>query len=142
MSPGLLKSDLVAPGVNILAAWGGDASPSRPGRHPARGVQHPVGHLTSMATPHVSGVAAVELVRDPAATPFAMGAGFINPGVDVFYGPTHERARSRGAMRGSLQHLLHGAVRPVRPVAVQNNDDSTNDRLGGTPSGQARVGLT
>ena len=63
-------------------------------------------------------------------------------GVDVFYGPTQERARSRGVRRGSLQHLLHGAVRPVRPVAVQNNDDSTNDRLGGTPSGQARVGLT
>ena len=63
-------------------------------------------------------------------------------GVDVFYGPTHERARSRGARRGSLQHFLHGAVRPVRPVAVQNDDDSTNARPGGTPSGQARVGLT
>ena len=34
--------------------------------------------------------------------------------VDAFYGPTHERARSRGARRGSLQCLLRGAVRPVR----------------------------
>ena len=34
--------------------------------------------------------------------------------VDAFYGATHERARSRGARRGSLQHLLRGAVRPVR----------------------------
>ena len=38
--------------------------------------------------------------------------------VDVFYGPTHDRARSRGARRSSLQHLLRGAV---RPVAVQNS---------------------
>ena len=34
--------------------------------------------------------------------------------VDVFYGPTHNRARSRGMRRSSLQHLLRGAVRPVR----------------------------
>jgi subtilisin family serine protease len=55
-----------------------------------------------MATPHVSGGAALlrgarpqwSLVRDPAATPFAMGAGFINPGVDVFYALTHDRVRS------------------------------------------------
>ena len=30
---------------------------------------------------------------------------------------------------------------PVRPVAVQNDDDPTNVHPGGTPSGQARVGL-
>ena len=30
---------------------------------------------------------------------------------------------------------------PVRPVAVQNDDDPTNARPGGTPSGQACVGL-
>jgi len=40
-----------------------------------------------------------------------------------------------------LQHLLRGAIRPVRPVTVQNDDDPTNARPGGTPSGQARVGL-
>ena len=34
--------------------------------------------------------------------------------VDAFYGPTHDRARSRGARRSSLQHLLCGVVRPVR----------------------------
>ena len=57
--------------------------------------------------------------------------------VDTFYGPTHDRARSRDA-RSSLQHLPRGAV---RPVAVHNGDDPTNARPGGTPSGQARVGL-
>ena len=36
------------------------------------------------------------------------------PFVDAFYGPTHDRARSRDARRSSLQHLLRGAVRPVR----------------------------
>jgi len=30
---------------------------------------------------------------------------------------------------------------PVKPVAVQNGDDPTNARPGGTPSGQTHVGL-
>ena len=34
--------------------------------------------------------------------------------VDAFSGSIHERARSRGPRRGSLQRLLCGAVRPVR----------------------------
>ena len=34
--------------------------------------------------------------------------------VGAFYGPTHDRARSRDARRSSLQHLLRGEVRPVR----------------------------
>ena len=34
--------------------------------------------------------------------------------VDAFYGPTHDRARSRDARRSSLQHLLREPVRPVR----------------------------
>ena len=34
--------------------------------------------------------------------------------VDAFYGPTYDRARSRGARRSSLQHVLRGALRPVR----------------------------
>jgi hypothetical protein len=29
-------------------------------------------------------------------------------------GPTHERAQSSSARRNSVQHLLRGAVRPVR----------------------------
>ena len=46
--------------------------------------------------------------------PVELLTALINIGVDAFYGPTHDRARSRGARRGSLQHLLRGAVRPVR----------------------------
>jgi len=53
--------------------------------------------------------------------------------VDAFYGPTHDRARSRDARRSSLQHLLCGAV---RPVAVHNGDDPTNARPGGTRRGK------
>jgi len=62
-------------------------------------------------------------------------------GVGANLGPTHERARSRGARRGSMQHLLRRAVRPVRPVAGVKRLSPTNASPGGTPSGQAHVGL-
>ena len=67
-----------------------------------------------------------------------MPLGFYVHPVDAFYVPTHDRARSRGARRSSLQHLLSGAV---RPVAMQNGDDLTNAHPGGTLSVQTRVGL-
>ena len=44
----------------------------------------------------------------------AWGGGRDAEAVGPFYGATHDRTRLRGARRNSLQHLLRGAVRPVR----------------------------
>ena len=56
---------------------------------------------------------------------------------------TLDRAARGGGSRASGVSVerLDRSERPVRPVAVQNDDDPTNARPGGTPSGQARVGL-
>jgi hypothetical protein len=66
--------------------------------------------------------------------------------VDAFYGSTHERARLRGMRRGSLQHLLHKAVRPVlrtgqtgRRVETATTDEHSSGR--GTPSGKVCAGV-
>ena len=69
----------------------------------------------------------------------------IRPAVDAFSGQ-HTNALDR-AVRGGAPCSASCVERsdrsegPVRPVAVQNGDDPTNARPGGTPSGQARVGL-
>jgi subtilisin family serine protease len=68
-APELLKPDVVAPGVNILAAWSGDA--------PLAGVFVPDGRRanyniisgTSMACPHVAGIAALIKKKHPSWTP-------------------------------------------------------------------------
>ena len=66
-------------------------------------------------------------------------------GVDVF-SDQHTNALDR-AVRGEVPCSASCVERsnrsegPVRPVAVQNGDDPTNASPGGTPSGQARVGL-
>lgn len=92
----LVKPDLAAPGVGIVAAVASDANP--------RGDSYGVESGTSMATPHIAGLAALIRGRHPEWTPmavksammttatdtrtdtggrqtdpFAQGAGFVNP---------------------------------------------------------------
>ncbi|KAK3447298.1 hypothetical protein EUGRSUZ_A02859 [Eucalyptus grandis] len=67
----ILKPDMVAPGVNILAAWAGDMGPSSlPTDH--RKVKFNILSGTSMSCPHVSGVAALLKARHPDWSPAAI----------------------------------------------------------------------
>ncbi|CAA7398704.1 unnamed protein product [Spirodela intermedia] len=102
----VLKPDLLAPGVNVLAAWTGSTGPSCLRSDPRR-TGFNVMSGTSMACPHVSGVAALVKAAHPswapgemksalmttasaaaaiqdestrrAAGPFDMGAGHVRP---------------------------------------------------------------
>ncbi|XP_043717338.1 subtilisin-like protease SBT1.3 [Telopea speciosissima] len=71
LTPEILKPDLVAPGVNILAAWTGNVGPSS---LPAdrRKVKFNILSGTSMSCPHVSGVAALLKARHPDWSPAAI----------------------------------------------------------------------
>ncbi|KAK9292070.1 hypothetical protein L1049_020025 [Liquidambar formosana] len=67
----ILKPDVVAPGVNILAAWTGDMGPSSlPTDY--RKVRFNILSGTSMSCPHVSGVAALLKARHPEWSPAAI----------------------------------------------------------------------
>ncbi|XP_019103094.2 cucumisin [Beta vulgaris subsp. vulgaris] len=57
VSPGILKPDLVAPGVNILAAWS-PVAPITGSALDRRSVSYNMIYGTSMACPHVSAIAA------------------------------------------------------------------------------------
>jgi len=68
--PELLKPDVVAPGVNILAAWSGDASVSGYSDvDDGRRADYNIISGTSMACPHVAGVAALIMNKHPNWTP-------------------------------------------------------------------------
>ncbi|WOL05349.1 hypothetical protein Cni_G14077 [Canna indica] len=106
-SPGILKPDIVGPGVNVLAAW---PFPVGPPSNRTYGTTFNVISGTSMSTPHLSGIAALvksahldwspaaiksaimttASVHDNTGNPivdeqllpadlFAVGAGFVNP---------------------------------------------------------------
>ncbi|GJN23229.1 hypothetical protein PR202_gb10859 [Eleusine coracana subsp. coracana] len=71
VTPGILKPDVIAPGVNILAAWSGSVGPSG---IPAdtRRVGFNIISGTSMSCPHVSGLAALLRAAHPEWSPAAI----------------------------------------------------------------------
>uniref|UniRef100_A0ACD5WIV5 Uncharacterized protein n=1 Tax=Avena sativa TaxID=4498 RepID=A0ACD5WIV5_AVESA len=112
-NPSVLKPDVIAPGVNIIAAWPGSVGPSGL-ESDARRSNFTVLSGTSMACPHVSGIAALVRSAHPSWSPamvrsaimttadvtdrqgkpitdgdggradaFAMGAGHVNPALAV-----------------------------------------------------------
>ncbi|CAN1277947.1 Subtilisin-like protease 1 [Linum perenne] len=77
-TPGILKPDIIGPGLNILAAWGQSVDNSTNSFNIVSG--------TSMSCPHLSGVAALLKAahmdwsqQNSPATVFDMGAGHVNP---------------------------------------------------------------
>jgi subtilisin family serine protease len=67
----ILKPDVVAPGVNILAAWSGNVGPSSLSTDHRR-VQFNILSGTSMSCPHVGGVAALIKATHPDWSPAAI----------------------------------------------------------------------
>ncbi|CAH9123504.1 unnamed protein product [Cuscuta epithymum] len=70
ITPEILKPDLIAPGVNILAAWTGGVSQTKVENDPI--VDFNIDSGTSMSCPHVSGIAAVLKAANPEWSPAAI----------------------------------------------------------------------
>ncbi|KAK9281203.1 hypothetical protein L1049_004098 [Liquidambar formosana] len=70
-NPSILKPDVIAPGVNIIAAWPQNLGPSSLPED-SRRVNFTVMSGTSMACPHVSGIAALIRSAYPKWTPAAI----------------------------------------------------------------------
>jgi subtilisin family serine protease len=70
-APEILKPDVIAPGVNILAGWTGASSPTDLDIDPRR-VEFNIISGTSMSCPHVSGIAALLKSAQPSWSPAAI----------------------------------------------------------------------
>ncbi|KAI3960758.1 hypothetical protein MKW92_014205 [Papaver armeniacum] len=71
VTPEILKPDLIAPGVNVLAAWTGKVGPTGLESDPVR-VEFNIQSGTSMACPHVSGAAVLLKAAHPDWSPAAI----------------------------------------------------------------------
>uniref|UniRef100_A0A803N1F0 Uncharacterized protein n=2 Tax=Chenopodium quinoa TaxID=63459 RepID=A0A803N1F0_CHEQI len=71
LTPEILKPDLIAPGVNILAGWTGRVGPTGL-ESDARHVSFNIISGTSMSCPHVSGLAALVKAAHPEWSPAAI----------------------------------------------------------------------
>ncbi|KAL1546903.1 subtilisin-like protease SBT1.7 [Salvia divinorum] len=71
ITPEILKPDMIAPGVNILAGWSGKAGPTGLAED-TRHVDYNIASGTSMSCPHVSGLAALVKGAHPEWSPAAI----------------------------------------------------------------------
>lgn len=83
VTPGVLKPDLIAPGVNILAAWSGSIGPSGIAGDNRRSSFNIISG-TSMSCPHVSGLAALLRSAHQDWTPAAIRSALMTTAYTVY----------------------------------------------------------
>lgn len=82
LAPEILKPDVTAPGVDILAAWTGENSPSELDSDTRR-VKFNIISGTSMSCPHVSGIAAMLRQARPGWSPAAIKSALMTTAFNV-----------------------------------------------------------
>ncbi|OEL23810.1 Subtilisin-like protease SBT1.4 [Dichanthelium oligosanthes] len=82
LAPEILKPDVTAPGVDILAAWTGENSPSELDSDTRR-VKFNIISGTSMSCPHVSGIAALLRQAHPDWSPAAIKSALMTTAYNV-----------------------------------------------------------
>ncbi|XP_078430322.1 subtilase family protein [Wolffia australiana] len=82
ITPGILKPDLIAPGVNILAGWSGGAGPTGLAQD-SRRTEFNIISGTSMSCPHVSGLAALLKSARPGWSPAAIKSALMTTAYDT-----------------------------------------------------------
>ncbi|EPS65791.1 hypothetical protein M569_08985, partial [Genlisea aurea] len=83
ITPGILKPDLIAPGVNILAGWSGAVGPTGLSED-SRRVNFNIISGTSMSCPHVSGLAALIKSARPNWSPAAIRSALMTTSYTVY----------------------------------------------------------
>ncbi|EXC04834.1 Subtilisin-like protease [Morus notabilis] len=85
ITPEILKPDLIAPGVNILAGWTGRAGPTGLDTDNRR-VSFNIVSGTSMSCPHVSGLAALLKAAHPEWSPAAIRSALMTTAYSTYKG--------------------------------------------------------
>ncbi|PQP92805.1 subtilisin-like protease SBT1.3 [Prunus yedoensis var. nudiflora] len=98
----ILKPDVVAPGVNILAAWTGALGPSSLPTDNRR-VKFNILSGTSMSCPHVSGIAALLKARHPEWSPAAIKSALMTTA--YIHDNTHKPLQDASAAEAST-HMI------------------------------------
>lgn len=83
VAPEILKPDITAPGVSVIAAYTGAVSPTNEKFDPRRLLFNAVSG-TSMSCPHVSGIAGLLKTRYPSWSPAAIRSAIMTTGMNVF----------------------------------------------------------
>ncbi|KAM7263780.1 hypothetical protein ACFE04_001463 [Oxalis oulophora] len=112
-NPSILKPDVIAPGVNIIAAWPQNLGPSSLPEDTRR-VNFSVMSGTSMSCPHVSGITALIKSAHPNWTPAAIKSAIMTT-ADITDHTGKPIMAGSNKMAGVLE-MGAGQVNPVRAI--------------------------
>ncbi|XP_043720410.1 subtilisin-like protease SBT1.4 [Telopea speciosissima] len=104
-TPEILKPDVIAPGVNILAGWTGAVGPTDLEFDPRR-VDFNIISGTSMSCPHVSGLAALLRKAHPAWSPAAVKSALMTTAYNLDNAGQNIKDLANG---GESTPFVHGA---------------------------------
>lgn len=126
VTPQVLKPDLLAPGVNVLAGWTGRVSPTELPEDDRR-VEFNIISGTSMATPHVSGIAALLKGARPQWSPAAIRSALMTTAYSTYKNgqPLYDSANF--TLKSTPFEYGAGQVNPVKaldPGLVYDLDSS------------------
>ncbi|KAG8072634.1 hypothetical protein GUJ93_ZPchr0006g44254 [Zizania palustris] len=123
----ILKPDVIAPGVEILAAWTGEAAPSfLKFNIDNRPVEFNIISGTSMACPHVSGIAAMLKVARPSWSPTAIKSALMTTAYNSDNSGNPIKSSVNGQAAGPFE-LGSGHVDPNRALDPGLVYDATPD---------------
>ncbi|EAY87749.1 hypothetical protein OsI_09164 [Oryza sativa Indica Group] len=114
-APEILKPDMIAPGVDILAAWTREMSPTMANVIDNRCVEFNIISGTSMACPHVSGIAAMLKVAQPSWSPAAIKSAMMTTAYNVDNDGNAIKDMATGQAAGPFE-LGSGHVDPNRAL--------------------------
>ncbi|XP_031499790.1 subtilisin-like serine-protease S isoform X2 [Nymphaea colorata] len=134
MNPDIIKPDITAPGLNILAAW----SPVAVSGSGGRPADFNIISGTSMSCPHVSGAAALIKSQHPSWSPAAIKSALMTTGMQGI-----QTIRMMGALSGSqIRPGAAAAHLPPRPAQQQLKPQSPSSNQPSAPQKQQGPGLS
>ncbi|KAG0467539.1 hypothetical protein HPP92_019119 [Vanilla planifolia] len=123
--PGILKPDLIGPGVNILAGWTGVVGPTGLDKDKRRS-EFNILSGTSMSCPHISGVAAFLKAAHPTWSPSAIKSALMTTAYVVDNTGSGVRDASGGTLATPLAYGS-GYVNPQKALSPGLIYDATHD---------------
>lgn len=114
ITPSILKPDLIAPGVNILAGWSGAVAPTGLSVDRRR-VPFNIISGTSMSCPHVSGLAALVKGAHPTWTPASIRSALMTTAYTVYKNGQRLQDAATGKTSTPFDHGA-GHVEPIKAL--------------------------
>ncbi|MEK3901567.1 S8 family serine peptidase [Paenibacillus sp. FSL R7-0179] len=128
-----IKPDIVAPGDGVLSTW-----PAYGKGHPDTDYSKAYNRIsgTSMATPHVAGLALLIKQKHPEYTPFDIRAALANTATPILYEGSPEDFYRQGPGRANVEDAINtpALLQAIEPISILDKNFVSQNVINYNPS--------